>query len=109
MSQLLYVYPGVQTVQCMSDPEHRLAEHWLTFWMASYVLEQIPLPWFLSSPALALMYLPDTTSFIRERMIYPLGDVINENIPYVKQKAFALLEKYRPQNGNNNVAWWKFW
>ena len=109
MSVLLHLYPGYQTIQCMKDPEHPGIEHWLTFWISSYTLDQVPLPGWISWPAIALLYLPDTTTFIREKILYQGTEIVSQYVPAIKERAFRLIEKYRPQGQDQDSSWWKFW
>ena len=111
MSVPLYLYPGYQTIQCLADPEHRNSEQWLTFWITACTMEQLPLPWWVSTPALTLMYLPDTTDFVRNKLWFPAVDFVNGYVPVAKEKAFELVEKYRPRRADGEAQgnWWKFW
>jgi len=107
MAFLLHVYPAYQTAKTITDPEPNSdsAKHWLTFWLSAYALEQLPLPTFLIYPGIALMYLPDSTKFIRENVIATsLGYA-----PVVSAAFYRYCEKYLPSQPGTPAAWWQFW
>lgn len=111
MSAPLYFYPAYQSIKTLRDPQHVDAEHWFTFWISACILENVMpvnLPWWINTPAIGLMYLPDTTLFVRENILLPGAEKINEYIPVVKQKGLELFDKYRPRS-TEEKPWYKFW
>jgi hypothetical protein len=110
MSFLLNLYPAYQSAVCMGTPEHPNMNHWLTFWIMTYFIEQMPLPSLISYPATALLYFPDSTQFIRENVLFKGVDLTNQYAPEVKEKFLNYVKKYIPeQQAGDAVSWWQFW
>ena len=108
MAFLLHIYPAYQTAKTVADIDSNAtnsaaAAHWMTFWMSAYVLEQLPLPSFLVYPGVALLYLPDTTKFVRETIVAPSLSYA----PTVTAAFYRYCEKFLPSQ--NTPAWWQFW
>jgi hypothetical protein len=94
----------------MSVPDCPNAEHWITFWLSSYFLEHLPLPGWVVYPAIALMYLPDTTYAIRDGLLFKGYSFFNERAPEITNKIYKYIEKYIPKSqSDSNPMWWQFW
>lgn len=109
MSFLFHLYPAYQSVACLSNPDRPNIDHWLTFWICSYLLEQLPLPGWLLYPAIATMYLPNTTEAIRESVLYKGYAIANEKGPEIASKVYKYADKYIPKRTSGEPRkWWDF-
>jgi hypothetical protein len=110
MSFLLNLYPAYQSTKCMASPQHENIDHWLTFWIMTYFIEQFPLPSLISYPATALLYFPESTQFIRENMLFKGVDLTNTYAPDIKEKVLSVVRQYLPvQQPGDVTSWWQFW
>jgi hypothetical protein len=111
MSFILNLYPAYQSAKCMATPQQPNLDHWLTFWIATYFIEQMPLPSLVSYPATALLYFPESTQFIREKILLKGVDLTHHYAPQVKEKCLGYIRRYIPdqQSDDGTISWWQFW
>ena len=109
MSFLLNLYPAYQSINCMSDPEHINYDHWLTFWISCYFIDQMPLPGFITWQGTALLYFPDSTKFVRENIMYPAVGLTQKYAPKLKDNVIKFVSNYLPENASKSTWWNVIW
>jgi hypothetical protein len=115
MSFLLRMYPAYQTAKCVVNPETEAAvnQHWLTFWMTTFFIDQLPLPSLISYPAVALLCLPESTTFVRNNVITRTLGMVSTYGPQATAKVYEFVGKYiylpSEDELTHSRTWWQFW
>ena len=108
MSTFLYIYPVYKTAEFLEMEQKNLktAEHWLVFWILSFIFNLITfLPVWISGALVVLMYFPETTDFCRKI-------IVEEVTPKTKQLVAIISEKFdtrRIEEGKSKLGFLKFW
>ena len=109
-SLLLHLYPTYQSAKCvLNGNSESNANRWLVYWMTAYFIEQLPLPSMIAYPALALLYIPETTTFVRDKVISKGMALVGTYGPDVTNRVYTFFGSYLKGPENVPAAWWHFW
>lgn len=90
---ILHVYPlwkCLKTLQIREPITHDEMTHWITFWMCSFMLMNLPFPSSIQWMCTTILYFPDSTNTIREIMLKNIPQIPSTSNAIFKQLVYKL-------------------